>query len=149
MTVIAWDGATLAADRRVESGGHIETMTKIARCPDGSLIGWAGFAMHGVRLVRWAMDGFDPLRFPVYPDGSKWASLYRILPDGRVLCYENHPEPLPLHDARIAAGTGGAYAMGAMAAGADARTAVEIACRYNCACGNGVDALDLVAELVP
>lgn len=40
-----------------------------------------------------------------------------------------------------AAGSGADYAMGAMAAGKDAKEAVEIACRFDINCGLGVDVL--------
>lgn len=146
MTVLAFDGKTLAADRQAESGGHTTTMRKILRCQDGSLVGIAGHAAHGMRLLRWAVEGFDPAAFPVHKDDNDCAHLYRVMPDGKILVYENTIEPLRLLDSMFAGGCGRGLALGAMAAGADAKRAVEIACEHHAGCGRGVDVLALEPE---
>lgn len=45
-------------------------------------------------------------------------------------------------DERASWGTGKELALGAMAAGADAKKAVEIACEYNLYCGGGIDVVE-------
>lgn len=148
MTVIAFDGKTLAADRQSTSNGHTSTCRKILRCADGSLIAAAGHATHAMQLLRWACEGFVEAQFPVWADKENYADLWRVLPDGKILCYENGPEPLRYLDATFVAGHGRGYAAGAMAMGATAERAVEVACQLDAFCGGGVDTLELKLEEV-
>lgn len=42
MSVIVWDGETLAADRQATCAGLRYTAQKIGRLEDGSLLAWTG-----------------------------------------------------------------------------------------------------------
>lgn len=140
MTVIAWDGTTLAADRRSTNAGLIRTVKKIFRV-DNKLIGCAGSLSSCMELLNWAHEGFDPKKFPACQrDADDWASMLMI-EEGRVYKFERGPIPAEFHDPFVAIGSGRDFAIAAMHCGKSAEEAVEIASLYQCDCGNGVDTL--------
>ena len=143
MTVIAWDGRTLAADKRACNGTMIATVTKIRRAPDGSLIGSAGNSDAGEEVMAWYERGADPKEFSDnMRNRDDFAGLLVIRPDGEVWKFERTPYPIRF-STPFAIGSGREFAMAAMYLGHDARKAVEVACALDCGCGNGVDQLGL------
>ena len=141
MTIIAWDGKTLAADRRAMASGMIFSVTKIFKSEKG-LYGFDGCYSVGLQMVKWLESGENP---GDYPDGQKdnerYCHMLLITPERKILRYEREVLPIPIDLPFIASGCGRDYAMGAMACGATASEAVEIACRFDNGCGNGVDTL--------
>ena len=142
MTVIAFDGKTLAADRMANSNGLARTMRKVFTVK-GHLLTFAGTAHRGLTVMAWWTAGAKPKDWPPMNDPDDVASLWVVKPDGGIMCYESGPIPLPFLDKTFACGSGRDYAMGAMAMGADAIRAVEIASEYEIHCGGGVDFLTL------
>lgn len=63
MTTIAWDGKTLAADKRGVMGGHTYTLTKIARI-DGCLVGVSGRGDRIREFQEWVADGRKREAYP-------------------------------------------------------------------------------------
>ena len=63
MTIIAWDGKTLAADKAASNCGYLRTVTKIYRVPSG-LVGFAGDGSRAFALLQWFRDGCDPAKYP-------------------------------------------------------------------------------------
>lgn len=55
--------------------------------------------------------------------------------------YEREPHPFEIEEPFYAFGSGMDIAIGALAMGANAIKAVEIASRYSSHCGNGIDTL--------
>ena len=141
MTVIAWDGKTLAADKRASSDGLILTVTKIRRVK-GLLVGVAGNMSSGVAMMNWLAGRRKT--FPTCQSSQEdWAQVLVI--DGtRILTFEQTPIPVEFEDRFFAIGSGRAYALAAMHCGRSAREAIEIACQYDNGCGNGVDTLTLI-----
>jgi ATP-dependent protease HslVU (ClpYQ) peptidase subunit len=74
------------------------------------------------------------------PDDVK-ATLVVIDRAGTLRRFENGPYPLTYHDEIFACGSGCDFAYGAMAMGADASRAVEVASEFDIYCGRGVDTL--------
>jgi len=145
MTVIAWDGTTLAADRLALNGFAKVTTTKIRRFGH-ELLAVTGDLSVGMEMMQWYEDGADPTKFPASnrnPDAG--SSLIVILANGNVVRYESGPHPFPLHGLPLAFGSGGEAAMVAMACGLAAEKAVLVVSRFNSTCGNGVDTLTLEA----
>lgn len=143
MSVIAWDGVTLAADRRASHGGFIHTTRKILRVRD-CLLGFTGPTDFGEQMVAWWIKGGQEKDFPESqrsPDD--WAGLLVIAPGPTIFKYERTPFPILVHDRQFAVGSGRDFAMAAMACGRTAAEAVEIACRFDSGCGNGIDELTL------
>jgi hypothetical protein len=144
MTVIVWDGHTLAADKRMSDNGYPATTTKIFRAPNGALLGGSGDSDAVSALRRWYCDGADRTEYPNNRDGDTCCGrLLVITPEGKVTMYLRGPDPLLIEDRMYAMGSGGDFALAAMHLGHDARHAVEVACALDTDCGNGIDTLTL------
>jgi ATP-dependent protease HslVU (ClpYQ) peptidase subunit len=123
MSVIAWDGHVLAADKQATNNGLKRTTTKIHRAGE-CLVAFTGDASQGMLMVDWA---------PVAV----------IRPDRTIATYERTPVPVVIEDRFYAAGCGRDYAMAVMHLGLGAVKAVEVACALDAFCGNGMDTLSL------
>lgn len=76
MSVIAWDGNTLAADKRASSGTLICTTTKIFRLDDNTFCGYTGNQDFGEQMVAWYKAGAKAEDFPASQrDKDDWARL--------------------------------------------------------------------------
>lgn len=144
MTVIAWDGHTLAADKRATVAGMATTATKIHRLHDG-LIAFSGCGSHAAELLNWFKGERKPEDYPRRDANSdNGAGTLFITNDRRILMYsQTSPHPEVVEDKFFARGAGRDYAMAAMHLGCDARRAVEVACAFDVGCGNGIDTLEL------
>lgn len=151
VTVIAWDGKTMAGDRRALYVGLARTVAKIRRGPDGSLVGFSGDGWQAEELFHWFVNGAAPEKMPpAQRDKDDWASmlvvklvLKREGVEAEVWSYERSPFPVRLYDPFTAIGAGRDYALAAMHLGKCAREAVEVASHFDISCGNGVDVLEL------
>lgn len=139
MTVVCWDGKTLAADKRAEraGAGHAK-VTKVFKV-NGCLLAIAGSFDVGMQLVHWFQGGCVADDYPVLQAEDNEASLLVITPERRITQYERTPEPLIFEQEKTAMGSGRDYALAAMFLGCNAREAVEVACAFDIFCGNGVD----------
>lgn len=143
MTVIAWDGKTLAADKRATLAGYGGgTVTKIHRV-NGSLCAFSGSLDTAVEMLEWFRAGADATKYPKRQADENDATFMVITPDRAVMVYERSPHPLRFEEGARAMGSGRDYALAAMYLGYPASTAVEVASALDVNCGNGVDTLDL------
>lgn len=143
MTVVAWDGKTLAADKRTSFGGLHATTTKVHRA-NGALLAGCGVTAQVVELLCWYRAGCNPATFPeIQRDAKESVSLLAIQPGGLLLQWETTPYPLVLENKQWAIGSGRDFAIMAMHLGKTAREAVELACVFDSNSGNGVDSMDL------
>ena len=141
MTVVAWDGTTLAADKMTSFGGLHGTTTKVYRIRD-MLVSGCGMTALIQEMVQWVENGCIPEQFPPQQrDPKECVSLLVVRKGGLVHQYESTPYPLVLHNRQWAIGSGRDFAMAAMYLGKTAREAVEIASVLCNDCGNGVDEL--------
>lgn len=145
MTIIVWDGKTLAADRRSVNNGHASTVCKIQRGPAGELLSYSGDYDVGVALAEWYCAGADPTKFPKNRDTNVYCHSYLMVihPDGKIVRYEREPVALRFLDSFAVMGSGRDYALAALHLGCDAVKAVEVACALDINCGNGIDTLTL------
>ena len=142
MTVIAWDGKTLAADKRASNSGLARTTTKIFQVGP-ALVGFCGDADASAEMLAWVCGGCVPGSFPEgNRDKDGWAQCVFIDASG-LRIYERTPYAIQIEDAFWAGGSGRDFAIAAMHLGKSARDAVEIACLYETGCGNGIDTLEL------
>ena len=140
MTVIAFDGKTLAADKAATNSGFRATVTKIHRVHGAlvALVGDEAALMAGFAWLHGAMNPHD------YPEAMKTTdSLMWVIRKDEFLRYGAGPYPARVEDRFLATGTGRDYALAAMYLGHDAVRAVEVACALDNACGNGIDTLTL------
>jgi 20S proteasome alpha/beta subunit len=143
MTIIAWDGQTLAADKRaVNNGFKGGTVTKIHRWK-GGLCGFAGDLDVGMQMVEWLRNGAVASDFPKQQAEKQACSFMVIGADKRVFRYETTPILLHFENETHAMGSGRDYALAAMHLGLTARRAVEVAIALDSGCGNGIDTLTL------
>lgn len=141
MTVIAWDGKTLAADRRACLGNMHRSIHKLHRVGE-ALAASAGDSDAAQELIAWLSAGADPEKFPPSQrDKDNWASLLLVWPDGSLWRYERTPYPAKFPPQQFAIGSGRDFALAAMWCGKSAAEAVDVACRFDSSCGNGVDTL--------
>lgn len=143
MTVIAWDGKVLAADKQSTSAGLRTTTTKLRRLLSGEVLAYCGDADSGRAVAEWYADGADPAKWPkCQSDKDDWARLIVGSRNG-IKVYERQPYGMPIEDKFIAWGSGRDFAIGAMARGASAVEAVKIAMRFDTGCGMGIDKVRL------
>lgn len=140
MTTVAWDGRTLAADRRVTGGSAIAAVTKLRAYPDGRVAGVAGCIVRGRLFLDWLGD-------PQRAEAPDWQDhvdehviALEIFPNGAIRRHGRHGWH-PIAGRLAAIGSGAGFALGAMAAGKSAAGAIRIAGRFDEFTGNGVTCL--------
>lgn len=144
MSIIVWDGQTLAADNQGTHCGLRFYVKKLYRLDDGTLLAFVGGASEGLNLIDWYKRGADPKEWPETQKSEEdMATLIIVTPQGVAACYEKCPVPIPIEKVPHAWGSGRDFALGALAMGADARKAVEIASVYAEGCGQGITAVDM------
>ena len=141
MTVIAWDGKSIAADRRAERGRVIEEHDKLFPGPNGSTISFAGEAAKGLLLVEWYCKGRKLKDWPKFQSTEDFITMIVAGKDGKVDVYYDEPIPVPFSNNFNAWGSGAPFAIGAMAAGATPLEACKIAGKHCVSCGNGYDVI--------
>lgn len=142
MTVVAWDGSTLAADKRTSYGGHHGTVTKIHHLKDGRYAAGCGDAVLCTEFCAWLDAGADPAAFPAAQrDREKCSVMLVVDASGKVLQYEHSPHPITVENRYWAIGSGRDFAMMAMRLGKTADEAVALTAELCHDCGNGVDSV--------
>lgn len=143
ISVVAWDGKTLAADKQATCAGLRFKTTKIRRLSTGEVLAWTGGIEYGAMIAQWYELGADPEKWPKFQaDKENWSRLIVATASG-VRVYEQQPIAFVVEDEFQAWGAGRDFALGAMWMGASARQAVEITCRFSTDCGCGVDVVEL------
>lgn len=145
MTVIAWDGRRLAADKRISfASGSPKIATKIWKGREvGELLGICGNADVSQELRAWYMNGAEPTAFPASARSAIGELI--VFTKDRVSSYVAGPYATVFECANATFGSGGECARTAMYLGCDAVRAVEIACHFRGDCGGGIDVLELEA----
>lgn len=143
MTVIAWDGKTLAADKQNTNGMTRTVVTKIHRVGD-CLVAICGDASVGMEMLEWVRNGCNPENYPPHNrTPNEGSSVIVVKPDATVWKFENTPYPFKCEGRFLAFGCSDESALVAMDLGASAVKAVELASKYNNGCGMGIDSLEL------
>lgn len=142
MTIVAWDGKSLAADRLADAGGMKRTTTKIFRF-DGGLFGGCGSTSKCLEMFEWIKLGENPRTCPEYQRTDDYQGIIVVRNDKSVWLWGQGPHPYRLEDPFTAIGSGRDFAIAAMHLGKNAYGAVEVACHYDTGCGVGIDVLTL------
>ena len=142
MTVIAYDGTTLASDRMVsfEDGSYFET-TKVFRRDDGTIFGVAGEGPCAQEVQDWFMHGGNPSDFPDCDPAKDHVELLYISPNELPMYLLNSAHPIPVESLYFAIGCGAQAALVLMDMGLTAELAVQKVCERNLLCGGGPDVL--------
>ena len=141
MTIIAWDGYTLAADKAAHNNGYLSTVTKIYRVPDG-LVGLSGDGDAAMDLLEWFQNGRIAKDYPAAQkgNGDRSGALF-IDKQKQIWSYDKSPNAQQYMQKFHAMGCGRDYAMATMHLGFDSVKAVEVACALDVYCGNGIDCI--------
>lgn len=132
----------MASDRQATVADSRIRASKLLRLPDGTVLAWTGTLALALAISQWYQSGAIPADFPEPGDNEDFARLVVFQTDGQIFGYEQYGVGIPILDPFAAWGAGRDFALGAMAMGADARKAVEVACQFSTHCGLGVDAID-------
>ena len=154
MTVGAYDGKSIAADRRStwerEPAPHGTDKIRLLRQGERRFaVAHAGVQAQAYRMLDHFLHGrrIAGVLEPYIMLGDERATLMvlELLPDSchRTILIGNAGDETDVTDAPATVGCGGDYAMGAMHAGASAVDAVWIACKLDTACGDGITAYSL------
>lgn len=143
MSVIAYDGKTLASDCMGVISGRMVTAHKMIKKDCGIVLAWTGIQEHGMGMAEWYIEGCNIDKFPKFQEGDDWVRLL-VYDNGILGYYEQYPILQVVNDKIAAWGCGGDYAMGAMTAGKTAVEAAEIACELSPYCGKGVVSHELI-----
>lgn len=139
MTTIAWDGETLASERRVTYGTISDaSRTKISKTDKG-LCGAAGNSSIAASFQRWFEAGEDGDPPELIKDGEQ-AVCFIIRPDGSRTVYDAYGH-YSVDPGPFAFGSGYEIALGAMRNGASAAQAVATACIYDGSSDGDIDEL--------
>ena len=128
MTTIAADArqGLMIADTRISLGETSIRAKKIRRVK-GLLIAAAGDVAQVREFERWFTSGADPAKRPT--DFGEFEAL--ILDPAGLWYVDAVLNVLKITSGYYAIGSGGPYALGALAAGAELRRAVRIGCDYD------------------
>lgn len=138
MSIVCWDGKTIAADRITTSGSLKFKGSKMRRLPNGDIVAWTGSTMGGIAMANWWESGADPNTFPPSQKTEDWSRLI-VVSKGKVFSYEQAPVKIPEDNGFMAWGSGQDFAMGALAFGATAVEAIKVASRLCVTCGMGIE----------
>lgn len=129
MTTIAYRDGVMAADSASTYGNNKATQVRKVRKIGRFLVGLSGSASLAEDFCVWLARKQRITAWPVQPTGDD--GVWALLVDretGRVFKMDKCGTPFRLYGKWFATGSGMDAAMGAMAAGASALRAVEIAC---------------------
>lgn len=149
MTTIAWDGKTLAADRRMTWGNTISQTNKLFRVTGNiftdALIGISGEGDHYPTIQHWFnVLNCDTTKYPEsQTDKTRdvGCTILMITQDLKIWTFGLSPHPMRVEDSQWAIGSGMDFAIAAMYCGQDACSAVRVASIFDKNSGNGVDKL--------
>lgn len=132
MTTIAYSKASglMAADTQVTACSRKFRTHKVRRLKCGGLIGSSGKLADIVKVQRWAEAGFPADKPEFGEDGGEFECLI-VTGAGDVFLLDEDMELMPFTDDFIAVGTGGPYAVAALACGKSVEEAVKIAAMFD------------------
>jgi hypothetical protein len=139
MTTAAFDGEWLVADRLM---GSRHTVNKIFDLGDGRYLTGCGDYCQLIEVAEWLKAGSPPDAKPDVDGDTDFLLIEKGRPHWLTVPYLRK---VRLTERVAAVGSGSQYALGAMAAGADARKAVQIATTFDPSTGKGIDAVRIKA----
>jgi len=136
MTIIVWDGSTLATDCAA-TDGSAKWQTQKAWYWLGEILSGAG-PLHTILEMReWYKGGRIPDKLPKVQLGPHWCH-FVVVGAGGLQRYEQSPIPIEHGYDACAFGEGRDFALGALAMGASAAQAVAVCNQLVPSCGMGV-----------
>jgi hypothetical protein len=143
MSVVVWDGKTLAADRQGDSGGTAFTIKKLFKLKGGEIVAFVGAYCNGLMVLEWYEAGAKKEEWPDCQKTDDWVT-FIVASDKECFYYQRSPTPISVMDKFRAWGSGEDIALGAMEMGANAIKAVAVASKYDSLCGRGCDSEEAI-----
>jgi ATP-dependent HslUV protease subunit HslV len=142
MTTIAYRDGILATDSLIQSGGtRVGTTQKVFKSKNGTLLAFAGNAHLAADIQHWIDKGLSD---DATPDTDGTGTIVIVKPDGTFWTLDGGAAaPYPLEAPFFAEGSGQEVALGAMAMGANAVQAVEVAIHFDTGSGAPVQYVEL------
>lgn len=141
MTIIAFDGKMLAADKQLTEGNTKQTVTKIWRTEIG-LMAICGDYLKALEIKSWILQVMPVELYPLYDEEHEGTEVL-VVNNNKIEVYGKSPYPKTIEDERFAMGSGKSFALAAMHLNCNAQQAVQTACDFDIYCGMGVDTLFL------
>lgn len=148
MSIVAWDGKILAADKLAIYGDTLRTMEKLWKLSNGEVIAVVGNLANGLLIKQWYEAGAKQEEWPECQKEESWAQLIVASEEG-CFYYDSQPLRFKILDPFCAWGIGRETALGAMEMGANAVRAVEVASKHISGCGRGCDWVEVITERKP
>ena len=145
MTIVVWDGETLATDCAATDGAAKWQTTKAWYAQvAGQLVvlSGAGPVQTILSMREWYKRGAIPDELPQAQTSPHWCHFIVVTSEG-LLRYEQGPYPIEHGRNKCAFGEGKDFAYGAMAMGATAAEAVAVCNDFSPSCGLGVNTYHL------
>lgn len=152
MTTCVYDRRTktIAADtQNTDSAQTIYRVAKIERLKNGSYFLGSGNCFTIGITKRWAETGFAESKRPEYgvmfedPDEYGFSCLVISQDGNTITLIDNEMQPTLILDDYAAVGSGGAFAIGALDAGATVEQALDIACQRDSSTSHPVHVVKL------
>lgn len=153
MTTVAYDRRSkmiVADTQNTDSTGYIFRTNKIERLKNGNYFLGSGHCFTINQCRRWAEEDFAETSRPDFgvflSDTDEYGfSCLVVSKDGKtVWLVDNEMTPTEIKDNYVAIGSGAAYAIGAMDAGANVMKAVEIACKRDGSTSKPISVVEIV-----
>lgn len=138
MTIIVYADNVLVVDKSGTDGDSKWPQIKAWPQPNGEVITGVGPAVTILQMRDWYLAGAHPKQMPLAQYGDNYCEFIVVNHQG-VRRWERGPVAMEHGTYACAFGIGRDFAYGALAAGADAVEAAEIACHYSNHCGLGLD----------
>lgn len=146
MTVLVWDGLSLATDIQANDGSATWVSSKAWYVTNDNnkigIVSGVGLLRDILNMREWYINGAVPEEFP--SDANK-SQLIAIDENGLWL-YEGTPYPVCYGHERVAFGHGKDFAFGALAMGANAEQAVLACNQCSLHCGKGVEVYSIYGD---
>lgn len=128
MTTIAYRDGVMASDSQATAGNIRSTARKMWLLP-GVILGITGDLSQGVNFYHWVIEAISEDDEPEPPEIPDVQAM--MLTKKGLWLYDSNPVALPILNKFYAVGSGAELALGAMSMGADAKTAVKIAAKWD------------------
>jgi|HubBroStandDraft_6_1064221.scaffolds.fasta_scaffold04429_11 hypothetical protein len=149
MTIIVWRGDEMCCDTGVWASDYVtthETMDKVIRLPDGSLLGSAGEVWAIQVHAEWARAGFPEDKKPEPPENRDAFGAILVTPNGDAFLIDHKFHREKLDSPFAAEGSHGEFAYACLLAGCSAAETVALAIKHTSHCAGRVVTHRLVPE---
>ena len=145
MTVVVWDGETLATDRQANDGSlkwETDKAWYVMRDDKPYIVSGVGYLKYIIALREWFTKGAEPDKYPqgleVGVHRITSSQLVVVSKDEGLILYDDTPHPVTYGFTPCAFGDGKEFSYGALSMGATSSEAVGVTNEHSLHCGKGV-----------